>query len=131
MAMDGISDKPAVLAKEDIKVECKNNLVLEPNPRTKCWKVTVPYLFKDIMERDEFYPSGWSHRKWFSGNGRNGVQNKRVRQEPIQDLINGNQGQAAPHGPNAADGAPTGTIPKIIVTGSGNSQSGVGQSQDM
>ena len=122
MAMDGMSGKPADLAKEDIKVECKNNLTLEPNPRTKCWKVTVPYLFKDIMEKDEFFPSGWSHRKWFSGNGKNASQNKRPRQDPIQDLIDGHQ---------AGSGPATGAVPKIIVTGSGNTQTGLDQDQNM
>jgi hypothetical protein len=35
-------------------------------PRTKCWKVVIPYKFKDMMEKDELYPPGWCHRKFFS-----------------------------------------------------------------
>ena len=35
------------------------------NPRTKCWKVSVPYKYKDLMEKDELYPPGWTHRKFF------------------------------------------------------------------
>ena len=35
------------------------------NPRTKCWKVVVPYKYKQLMEKDELYPSGWTHRKFF------------------------------------------------------------------
>ena len=116
-AMDGMEDKPAALDKGDIKVECKNNLALEPNPRTKCWKVSVPYLFKEIMEKDEFFPSGWSHRRWFSGNGKNGMQNKKSRQDAILDMIDQNQS--------------TGAVPKIVVTGSEGSQPGSNQGQDM
>ena len=36
------------------------------NPRTKCWKVIVPYKFKDLMEKDALYPAGLCHRKFFS-----------------------------------------------------------------
>ena len=35
------------------------------DPRTKCWKVVVPYKYKNLMEKDELYPSGWTHRKFF------------------------------------------------------------------
>ena len=45
-------------------VKLLNNLAEEPNPRTKCWKVTVPYIFKDVMAVDTFFPSGWSHRSF-------------------------------------------------------------------
>ena len=32
----------------------------EEDARTKCWKVVLPYKFKDIMEKDDVYPTGWS-----------------------------------------------------------------------
>ena len=35
-------------------------LTKEEDPRTKCWKVVIPYKFKDIMEKDDVYPTGWS-----------------------------------------------------------------------
>ena len=41
-------------------------LTKDPNPRTKCWKVTVPFKFKDFIENDEMYPSGWRYRKFFA-----------------------------------------------------------------
>ena len=44
-----------------IKVE---PLTKDPNPRTRCWKVTVPFKFKDLMENNELYPSGWRYRKF-------------------------------------------------------------------
>ena len=36
------------------------------NPRNKCWKVVIPYKFKALMERDDMYPAGWCHRKFFA-----------------------------------------------------------------
>ena len=36
------------------------------NPRTKCWKVVVPYKFKQMTENDKMYPPGWCHRKFFA-----------------------------------------------------------------
>ena len=47
---------------EILDVKCLTNLDLIPNPRTKCWKLTVPYRFKELMSQDELYPAGWSHR---------------------------------------------------------------------
>ena len=49
------------------KVEC---LTKEEEPRTRCWKVEVPFKFKSLMETDELYPEGWRHRKFF-GDRRN------------------------------------------------------------
>ena len=33
--------------------------------RTRCWKVQVPNKFREHMLRDEAYPFGWSHRRYF------------------------------------------------------------------
>ena len=46
------------------KVEC---LTKEEDARTRCWKVAVPFRFRDVMESDELYPVGWRHRKFFGG----------------------------------------------------------------
>ena len=35
------------------------------NPRTTSWKVTVPFRYREMMEKDELYPAGWTHRKFF------------------------------------------------------------------
>ena len=56
------------------KVEC---LTKEEEPRTKCWKVEVPFRFKDLMENDELYPEGWRHRKFFGD--RKKQSNKQAR----------------------------------------------------
>ena len=55
----------AVEGGEDLVVEKVELLTKEENPRTKCWKVIVPYRFKSIMEKDEVYPGGWKHRTFF------------------------------------------------------------------
>ena len=51
------------------------------NPRTKSWKVTVPYKFASLMDRDEMFPPGWSHRKFFGapGSGNSGNPAKQAR----------------------------------------------------
>ena len=36
------------------------------NPRTKSWKVKVPYKHKELMEKNELYPEGWTYRKFFA-----------------------------------------------------------------
>ena len=46
------------------KVEC---LTKEEDARTRCWKVAVPFKFKDVMENNELYPEGWRHRTFFGG----------------------------------------------------------------
>ena len=51
-------------------------LTKEEDPRTKCWKVVIPYKFKDIMEKDDVYPTGWRHRKFF---GSRNTKEKRTR----------------------------------------------------
>ena len=51
---------------EVIVVKCLTNYDLYPNARTKCWKLTVPYKFKELMMNDELYPAGWSHRQFYA-----------------------------------------------------------------
>jgi hypothetical protein len=35
------------------------------NPRTKCWKESVPFKFKDYILSDMAYPMGWCHRPFY------------------------------------------------------------------
>ena len=49
----------------DLEVLDVELLTSEDNPRTKCWRVTVPFKFKSVMEMDELYLPGWKHRKFF------------------------------------------------------------------
>ena len=41
------------------------NRELIPNPRTLCWKVTVPHREREYMMKDESFPEGWAHRRFF------------------------------------------------------------------
>ena len=50
---------------EILEVKCLNRLDIDPNPRTNCWKITVPCRFKELMARDDLYYCGWSHRQFF------------------------------------------------------------------
>ena len=56
-------EKPALVIN---KVKCLNKLDDEPYPRTKCWKISVPYAFRDLMNDDNLYPAGWSHRTFYA-----------------------------------------------------------------
>ena len=83
MCGENHGDMPAELKQGDIQVKLLNNLDEEPNPRTKCWKVTVPYIFREVLGMDTFFPNGWSHRKFHnkktSGQRSKKDQNKKPR----------------------------------------------------
>ena len=49
------------LTEEDIKIDCVTKV---ENPRTLCWKLTVPKKFRETFRDDSFWPLGWSHRPW-------------------------------------------------------------------
>jgi hypothetical protein len=61
-----------------LEVEC---LTKEDDPRTKCWKVVVPFKFKSLMDNDELYPEGWRHRKFFGGRKLTDQKKKQPRLE--------------------------------------------------
>ena len=48
-----------------LEVEDVELLTQGDNPRTKCWRVVVPYQHMTLMENPELYPEGWRHRKFF------------------------------------------------------------------
>ena len=45
-------------------IEQCNLLTKEQNTRTRVWRVVVPHKFKEIMQDDRVYPSGWHHREF-------------------------------------------------------------------
>ena len=65
-------EKPELIINE---VKCLNNLEVDPNPRTRCWKISVPYAWKDLMDDDNLYPAGWSHRKFYAARKKKENQN--------------------------------------------------------
>ena len=54
---------------EPLVVEQCNLLTKEENTRTRVWRVMVPHRFKEVLQDDRLYPSGWHHRE-FEGNFR-------------------------------------------------------------
>ena len=83
---ENLPDKPALNV---IEVKCLNNLEIDPNPRSRCWKVSVAYAQKDLMENDELYPSGWSHRKFFPPRNNKGNGAKRPHVDPVAPYLSG------------------------------------------
>ena len=53
--------KPGDLKEEDIEAKCMTHV---ENPRTKCWKITVPNRWRETFRDESFWPMGWSHRPW-------------------------------------------------------------------
>ena len=47
-----------------LEVKCLTSGI--ENPRTKSWKVRVPYKYKELMEKNDLYPEGWTYRKFFA-----------------------------------------------------------------
>ena len=35
------------------------------NPRTKCWRVSVPFKYKEYILSDLAYPMGWCHMPFY------------------------------------------------------------------
>ena len=50
-------------------IEQCNLMTKEQNTRTRVWRVVVPNKYKEIMQDDRIYPTGWHHRE-FEGNFR-------------------------------------------------------------
>jgi hypothetical protein len=47
-----------------LEIEQCNLLTKEENTRTRVWRVVVPHKYKEIMQDDRMYPSGWPHREF-------------------------------------------------------------------
>ena len=67
------------LQEEDMKIDCVTKV---ENPRTLCWKLTVPNKYRETFRDDSFWPLGWSHRPWGNrGPGNIKVTTKKPRTE--------------------------------------------------
>ena len=93
----------AVLVKSAAKLD-KDLQVMEvtcltyglESPRSKSWKIKVPYKFRELMEQNDLYPEGWTYRKFFaprSANKGSGGPNKKVRQDDnlVDEILRDNQ----------------------------------------
>ena len=47
-----------------LEIEQCNLLTKEQNTRTRVWRVVVPNKYKEVMQDDRMYPSGWHHREF-------------------------------------------------------------------
>ena len=80
----------------NFKVTKVELLTKEANPRTKCYKVTVPFKHRELMENDELYPAGWRYRKFYAARnmrnqnntGRNTTEKNNVEKEKEVQAIN-------------------------------------------
>ena len=78
---------PEKIELEVHELKCLTNLETVPNPRTKCWKICVPYKYRELMEKDELYPSGWSHRKFFPPRQNKAKRHQPESRDPVVDFL--------------------------------------------
>ena len=77
--------------KIELELECLNNLDVDPNPRTKCWKLTVPYRFRELMTRDDLYYCGWSHRQFYPPRQNRAKRHQPDPNDPVAEHLRGNE----------------------------------------
>ena len=71
-------------------------LVIESvEPRTRCWRIVVPYKFKDLMENSMLYPEGWRYREFVGIFKNPSVSAKKIRRNDnsIVDQVMGESEQ--------------------------------------
>ena len=79
---DGLSE----FSVKDVKCLTKPEI---ENPRTKCWRASVPFRYKDYILSDMAYPMGWCHRPFYPPRQKSKEENeaeqlaKRSRQTSI------------------------------------------------
>ena len=65
LCADDAKSENEALAEFEVKdAKCLTRAELG-NPRTKCWRVSVPFKFKDYIMSDLAYPMGWCHRPFY------------------------------------------------------------------
>jgi hypothetical protein len=73
-----------LLTGDVLEVEEMELLTQGDNPRTKCWRIVVPYKYMTLMENPELYPQGWRHRKFF---GSRKIQEKNKQPRLDGDVV--------------------------------------------
>ena len=64
------------------------------DPRTKCWKVVVPFKYRELMEKSEMYPPGWCHRKFFAPRkSANPAKQPRKEDNIVQQVLQEHRGR--------------------------------------
>ena len=59
------ADKSRTNKLDILEVKCMTNLERFPHQRTLYWKVVVPHREREYMLKDESYPTGRAHRRFF------------------------------------------------------------------
>ena len=85
-------DLPEKIELEVLEVKCLNNLETDANPRTRCWKLTVPYRFRELMARDDLYYCGWSHRQFFPPRQNRAKRHQSDPNDPVAKHLAGSGG---------------------------------------
>ena len=85
-------DLPEKIELEVLEVKCLNNLETDANPRTRCWKLTVPYRFRELMARDDLYYCGWSHRQFFPPRQNRAKRHQSDPNDPVAQHLNASGG---------------------------------------
>ena len=57
------------------------------NPRSRSWKISVPYSFKIMLDDNDFFPKSWSYRKFYPPRRTTDI-NKKARNELSQGSTN-------------------------------------------
>ena len=77
-----------LLTEGQLEIEEIELLTLEDNPRTKCWRIVVPYKHMSLMENPELYPEGWRSRKFFgSRKGKDKNKNQRLDGDVVDEIM--------------------------------------------
>jgi hypothetical protein len=95
---------------EDIEVI---SLTKVENPRTKCWKLTVPNRWRETFRDDSFWPMGWSHRPWSNRNLNNvkdSAKKQRTKSQSEEQTTPASQAQA----PLSQQAPLAGQVPLIL-----------------
>ena len=84
---------------EDIEV---TSVTKVENPRTRCWKLTVPNKWRETFRDDSFWPMGWSHRPWSNrsaGSGKDSTKKQRTNSQSEEQTTLASQAPQAPQAP--------------------------------
>lgn len=78
-----MDEKPGEMKTKDVEIVSLTKVPEGQTPRTMCWKVSVPNMWRNMFRLDEFWPLGWSHRPWtrFHGPPRAAGGQKKQRTE--------------------------------------------------
>ena len=87
--------------------------------RTKCWKVVVPFKYKELMDKSEMFPPGWCHRKFFAPRKSPNPAKQPRREDSIVQQVIQDQQRAAQEAAATVQGAGAAGAAAATVQGTG------------